>query len=63
MIRNQGKGGNGTIVGRIVFPIRLKYNENKGVNLTIHVIFMDNIIPIIYISHSSINLTIDDPIY
>ena len=49
MIRNQGKGGNGTIVGGIVFPIRLKYNENKGVNVAIPVIFMYNIIAMIYV--------------
>ena len=44
MIRNQGKGENVTIVVGIVIPIRVKHNANKGVNITIHVIFMDKII-------------------
>ena len=49
MIRNQGKGGNGTIVVGIVIPIRVKHNENKGVNITIHVVFVDKIISMIYV--------------
>ena len=49
MARNQGKGGNGTIVWGIVVPIRVKKNENKGVNITIPVIFMDKIIAMIYV--------------
>ena len=49
MIGNQGKGGNGTIVGGIVIPIRVKHNEKKGVNITIPMIFMDKTITMIYV--------------
>ena len=49
MIKNQGKGGNGTIVGGIVIPIRVKHNENKDINITIPVIFIEKIIAMIYV--------------
>ena len=49
MIKNQGEGGNGTIIGGVVIPIMVKHNENKGVNITIPVIFMDKIISMIYV--------------
>ena len=61
MIGNQEKEWNGTIVGGIVIPIRFKHNENKGVIITIPMSFMDKIISMIY-AHSSINLTINDPV-
>ena len=57
MTINQGKGGNGHVDGGIVIPIRVKHNENKGVNITIPVIFMDKIIAMIYVTffHKSNN--------